>query len=1215
MSNSIKILQNNIQSIRPCETREELSIFLNQNEILIASLQEIWITKNEKFNFKGYNFITRCREKGYGGVGLLIKEEVQYEELTINDLKPLEVIAARTKNLETNFTIFSVYVTPNRELCMEYTRKLKELFNLIEGMNGEVILTGDFNARHRRWDPGAERNCELGNTIFNELNTSRLNLLNEQEATTIPRINTEPTAVDLAFATNDLAAITDWKVEQDQFGSSHWCITLEIHLKSPIVKGKTKKVNVNKAIESLNTIQPQYIYDPEELQNIFEEHIDRASYTIENKKADYLKRWWSEEIQEAYDEKREKLKEFNKIKTPENQLNFHKARANYKRLARKAKRNSDKELREKIDETTPAVQVWNVIRGLNTALTGKKRGAEHNPKKEIAEKFIEANYNEKSAELTSPTQNQMEIPQEKICFNEFMEVLKSKKDHSAPGADNISFRILKNLRIDILIEICNQLNRVWQTKNIPDRWRNNKLILITKPNKDPHDVTSKRGIMLMNVFLKIINTVVKNRLYQWAEHNRIFPKLSFGFRKGHSAISCVNFVVNTLKEAKAENIGAIVIFLDLTKAFDKVNGQTLLNKLAEQGAPADIIDWYEAFLNKRRIKIFCPEGELNIEVNDGLAQGCPGSPTLFIIYTIELHDIEEEGVTLVQFADDFAIVAKGHRFEAVNKANRYLQKFLEKMEELNFSVNPDKCAAINYTKIADSCIDIRIQGKKIQFNNTHKYLGYVLDKGLIHAKHIEEITAKASASMTLVRMLSNRKSPANPGTMVKIADALVRSKLDYGSSVYGAAAKTHLQKIQTVANSYIRASMRYIKSTPVNVMQADSGKMPMEKRTEWLTIKETLKAKHSGNPNQKFIYKTMDEQKSNGSYMTRMVEKHIDIMYQLKDAPKMNKENFNRIKSTKIEIKEKVEGIDDKKSNVNPEQWKKAVTQMLATTYSTHEKIYTDGSRTKHGTAFAAVGQQWRIAEKTNQNVTITNAELMAIREAMRRCTTDQIKSAVILTDSKTACNMIAKQENAKTNHLIWEIYQWYQKIQTQKGQVTIQWIPSHVQIKGNELADQLANQKTETTQDNFETLTLGDAILLAKEEIWNSWREQYKQTSQNKGKAHYEFAKEPGKQPWFKNLQLKTEEIVTLTRIRSNHCMTKDRKHGWGWEPDDKCDVCHVTENLEHILYHCNKYTTERAKHKVLKNKKPLKDILQGSQTDELKCITTFLKEIKIQL
>lgn len=287
----------------------------------------------------------------------------------------------------------------------------------------------------------------------------------------------------------------------------------------------------------------------------------------------------------------------------------------------------------------------------------------------------------------------------------------------------------------------------------------------------------------------------------------------------------------------------------------------------------------------------------------------------------------------------------------------------------------------------------------------------------------------------------------------------------------------------------------------------------------------------------------------------------------------------------------------------------------MNTTYRSHEKLYTDGSKTKHGTAFAVASEQWRIAEKTNRNVSITNAELMAIREALKKCATNNIKIAVILTDSKTACKMIVKHEHTKSNHLIWEIYEWYQRIEAQKGRVTIQWIPSHVNIKGNELADQLANQKTEETQDNFETLTLGDAVLLAKDEIWDSWREQYKQISQNKGKAHYEFAKEPCKQPWFKNLQLNTEEIVTLTRIRANHCMTKDRKYSWGWEQDDKCDTCQETENLEHILYQCKKYTNERAKHNVLSNKKSLKDIFQKTQIDELKSITTFLKEIKIQL
>lgn len=305
----IKILQNNVQSIRPIETREQLAVFLNREQITLASLQEIWIKENEKYRIKGYNFLKKCRDEGFGGVGLLIKEGLAYEEIQLGNLEPLEIVAAKTKNLDINFTIISTYVPPGSEQTRETIGKINELFKLIDSITGEVILTGDFNARHPLWEEEA-RPCERGRTVASELETSKLILLNDGQPTTIPRINASPTAIDLTFATRGIAAKMEWTVEEEEFGSAHMCIVMEIQTTIPIAKRTVKKVNVEKAIEGINTIQPQFMYDPEEMQEIFEEKIEEASYVIRNKKANYLKKVVVERNSERIRHQKGETKEF-----------------------------------------------------------------------------------------------------------------------------------------------------------------------------------------------------------------------------------------------------------------------------------------------------------------------------------------------------------------------------------------------------------------------------------------------------------------------------------------------------------------------------------------------------------------------------------------------------------------------------------------------------------------------------------------------------------------------------------------------------------------------------------------------------------------------------------------------------------------------------------------------------------------------------------------
>lgn len=213
---------------------------------------------------------------------------------------------------------------------------------------------------------------------------------------------------------------------------------------------------------------------------------------------------------------------------------------------------------------------------------------------------------------------------------------------------------------------------------------------------------------------------------------------------------------------------------------------------------------------------------------------------------------------------------------------------------------------------------------------------------------------------------------------------------------------------------------------------------------------------------------------------------------------------------------------------------------------------------------------------------------------------------------------MPQKQEKkSRTNHIVRNISLQIESLKRKGVQVTIQWMPSHVGIQGNETADKIAVQATENSeikdQEAQGSLTLGDAVILAKKTIWQKWTKKYISTT--KGAKHFEFAKEPMNRPWCKGLQMTTEEKIVLSRIRSNHCMTKDRRFKWRWEDNELCDLCDEVEDLEHTLYHCIRWLNTRAKAKVLENRKPIARIFEDHKIDELKSIVQFLKDINVKL
>lgn len=1215
----LKILQNNVQSIRPMEAREQLHRFLGENEIHVALLQEIWLKKNEHFRLARYRMASQRRNEGWGGVGILVHESLEFEEIRMPHMLPVEVIGVKIIKGFDPGTFVSVYVPPNRELHKECVDKIKALFDTLEDMEGEIFVGGDFNGHHQSWDNNIKP-CPKGILIHSLISSSNMVLLNKNKMATCLTTATRPSSTpDISFATPGLGRKATWDVVDEEFGSLHLCITTLICSKIPVFPNKTTKVNQGKAIQLLNQTDPDCFSDPEEMQNIFEECIEGASYVVNNKKANYLKKWWSEEIEVAYETKREKLRNYNNKKTLSNQLELQKARALLKRLIRKAKREYNQKLTEQIDESTPSKQLWNIVKGLDVALT-QSVSAKPEMTEEEGKAFLKHYYEGKFQETGSPescTKEELARFESPIAANEILNTLKKKKKHSAPGEDGVSYAMIKELHLGLQLKICEMLNQVFLSEEIPERWRKVKVKPIPKQSGDPRLPSSRRPIALMNVSLKLINSVVKDRLNEIVTTENLLPKLSFGFRKNCSASTCVNYVVNRIKEVKAEKGQVIGVFLDLSGAFDSVDLNILMSTLVAIGIPGKLISWMHAYLSRRTITLDTAEGQLTTTISEGLPQGCPGSPTNFNLYTIPLHDVEEEGCELVQFADDFAVLGSGKSLEeASERVNRFLEKIAVVLEGLKLKLNVSKCAAVVFSNKNHEDLHIKIRQEEVAINNTHKYLGFTLDKMLIFRKHIEEVREKGSSKLNIIKLLGRKNSGASPETLVKVGNALIRSKTEYGAAIYGGAATTNIQKIQTVHNSFLRYAMGYLKTTPIHVIQAETGQLPVKDRVEFLALKEILKAKFHSNQLQPFIEKAINSDEDNGSFLTRVAIKHNDVVCQLQPKDPRVEKDLSQVDTTvKNKIKHKLFSEQKAKEEYSSFFWKKKFLQTKEEKYGGFKTLYTDGSKSGDGVAAAVYDDtdQEVFQEKMNENFSITNAELLGILYGVRMIKGKDYDKSVIMTDSRVACLTLLNGSLIKENYIAWDI--WKELISALPKDIRIQWIPSHQEISGNERADVLAVEARRGRQTGFNTLTLGDALKLAEKEIWGAWTRKYREISMDKGATHFQYMKTPGRKLWSHGLNLNSKEKKILGRIRTGHTLTKERRHGWGWEADDLCADCGVQENLQHLLYDCSTWNTQRAESNVLEYVTPLSVILQNNVEAELKQITEFVRKTKIQI
>lgn len=1202
---NLTILQNNINSIRPAANRSLLTVLLQQHKIDIAILSEIWIKQDENFNFSGYKFIKKCREKGYGGVGLLIRNEIDFTIVSLPNIHPIEAVAIKTNNTVNSLMIFSIYIPPNIGNSQLKTQLLK-LIDFIDKSNISTILAGDLNAHHPTWNQ-SNKTCARGELLVEVLENTELMVMNDGNPTTIRHPNSTPSAIDLTIVSTSIAPKVEWSVLDQEICGEHKIILFEIINQAKYYEYNLTQINKKQALENLNNILPEEIEDPEQLSIKFKKCIDDAKF--KPSKTNHPKKWWTTTIQKLYDDKNKLLiKYFNNL-TLQNFLEFKKARTILKAEIRKEKRKSYRELTDSLTPDMNIKELWTTVKMISGGFP-KKNNIKLLNDKNLASEFMNLNFPNKTTDIKySPTNT---MGKHKITLREIQNIINSKKDTSAPGPDNISYYFLKQLNLDLMIKITEMCNEVIHSRQIPKSWLEIKTVAILKPEKEENDARSYRPICLIPVFLKTINISYKTKLVEFIKLHSPLPQYSFGFKQKTSAINCVNMLIAKINHSKNKKHFSLCTFLDLSKAFDNVNIEKLLNILKEKKFPDELIDWCYYYLRKRTVKIIMNDGtEIERITNKGLPQGCPLSPILFNIYTSSIHELAEEGV-LIQFADDFAIFIESENIPtAVNKMNNTLDSICTALHDLDLIVNPNKSAAICFDNNIPDNVQIKINNQPVELKFVHRYLGIWIDNKLSFKTHITEITNKAKKKINIIKMLSRKKGGAHPTTLSQVNKSIVRSQIDYGITIYSAASKTDLQRIEKIQNLSLRTTFRYLQSTPNQVLFAETGELPLKYRAQYLTFKEILKNLYYNNsPITESLNNLInsDTLPKHTSYIQKTASLNNYHLLQCK----FNQNMINPPDKSKLVIISKIGTVN--KTNTSKEIQKAIVLQLIREKYERYYQIFTDGSKTLEGVGYGIYDQQTKssFSYKLKEEFSIMNAELVGIIEAIEYAISINQFKIVIFTDSQSSCSMLdnSRQEN---NYLINHLYSIVQFNNIQE--IIIQWIPGHANIVGNDRADRAAKLGTKRTEIENYPLTLDDCLLAFKNEIQREWNKEYIEISREKGKEHFKILPQITLKPWFKDIHLPTSQTIQLGRIRTFHTATKERLARWNLIRSELCETCQVKEDIFHILFDCSKLSSARRKYPILENKKSLYDILKNKNNGEYSQIANFLEETRVNV
>ena len=288
------------------------------------------------------------------------------------------------------------------------------------------------------------------------------------------------------------------------------------------------------------------------------------------------------------------------------------------------------------------------------------------------------------------------------------------------------------------------------------------------------------------------------RLNKYLTDHTILHNNQFGFRPKLSTSLALLQLVDQLTKCMDENMITIGVFVDLAKAFDTVDHNSLLRKLEHYGVRGIANQWFCSYLKNRQQYVSLDKTTSNLStIVCGVPQGSILGPLLFIVFINDLNSVSKKLKTLM-FADDTNLFHSGKNLiEIEEEVNAELLYVVEWLQTNLLSLNVSKTSYIIFTRKKNQVANIFVGNTKIEQQFDAKFLGVIISSDLGWSKHIDVVRSKSAKNVGIIAKVRH----ILPETHTRVLYlALVEPYMPYCNIVWAAPRKTgqldHLFRIQ-----------------------------------------------------------------------------------------------------------------------------------------------------------------------------------------------------------------------------------------------------------------------------------------------------------------------------------------------------------------------------------------------------------------------------------
>ena len=1182
---SYNIIQWNCQGYRSKYTDLKRILYLKHPAICL--LQETMLGDQIPRSPSGYQLYTDFNNPTPGnGLATLIRKDVPHIRLNLTT----EIQATAFKiGLNKQYSICNLYIRPNDRITAQ------ELTNIINQLSPPAIICGDFNSRHQLWDHQCNRQDAKDQTIENVIMNTRIVLLNTGKPTHFYIQNNSHSAIDLTLATADISTDIIWDTLDDTYNSDHYPINITISQdvnSSSQIRYLEYKANWHN-FELETYISEEEINRKESIDDLItcyykniisaaDKSIPKSSGKIKPKKVP----WWTEDCTIANRNRKNALRKFQNSSLITDKIAYCRARAVARNVQLNAKRISWQNYIQSLNVNTPMTKIWGRIQKIKgnyqpiKPICLIKNGTYVTQENEVAE-LMACHYEKISSNKSYNLQFQRALQRKErpidfstnkeYSYNDNITELElrrmlSRSKNSAPGEDNITYKMISKANPNSRKLLLKLMNRAFDSGTVPEQWLKSITLSFTKPNKPPNEEESQRPISLTSCPGKIMEKILNTRLTYYLESNNHLPNNQFGFRRMHSTIDALNKFISDITTALNKKQQVICISFDMKKAYDTTWRYGILQALYETGIRGKLPIYISKFLSNRtfRAKIGNTLSEPH-KLEQGVPQGSVLSCTLFSLAINNILKHVPNNVEALLYVDDLLIYCCGtyvpsmeRRIQnAINRINSFADS-----HGFTFSAPKTNCIHFHRKKNFVSPLKLTLNGRIIPNREYITYLGITLDQKLNWKEHIRRVKCDTIKRLDILKCISHTKWGSDRTTMLRLYNAIIRSKLEYGSFLINTPQEKTFQQLDTVQNAALRLCTGAYRSSPIDSIYAESGIPPLNKRRAQLLLQYYARSlqlqtsaaypyvKQDDDPIEGTTNTTKDKikQELNGTNLNI-----VTIPYYFPQTPVW------RLSSELICTEYKY----PKKGTCSDLQMRCLFNEHYRQYHHNQYTIYSDGAKTDDGASCAAVSFTDNRQKKLIKETSIFSAELYGIVCALQIAKRTQTNAITIFCDSRSA---IQVTEHYDSNHpIISKIISKLLDLQQCGKQITFCWCPSHVGIAGNERADREASSALRSTMPiSNDMLPCRDWYPIIKREVKRTWNEDWQKVQNNKLRLIKSTV-----YPWTSSNQPIKKHSILLTRLRIGHTKLT-HQHLMEKRPPPYCEDCLVPQSVHHILAEC---------------------------------------------